>query len=147
MFNSTSSAASFPSSKVSSGTTNIGNKVQMLLPNFSASEFKFCGIVEMVGKQPGIVKWRSNSTTFATTDYSNRCIKKRIGSILPGSVSGGKMKQTVVTHAHKHSGTEGGTFGSPNFHQDVPKQVFSCLNGQHGSSHIVSKNGRYHQIL
>ena len=47
-------------------------RVQMLLPNFSASEFKFCGIVEMVGKQPGIIKWRSNSTTFATTDYSKR---------------------------------------------------------------------------
>ena len=55
------------------------------------------------------------------------------------------MEQTEVTHAHKHSGTKGCTFGSFNFHQDVPKQFFSCSNGQYGSSHILSKNGRYHQ--
>ena len=57
MFNSTGSAASFPSSEASLGTTNTANKVKILLPNFSASEFKFCGRAEMVGKEFGIIKW------------------------------------------------------------------------------------------
>ena len=131
MFNSAGSAVSFPSSEVCSGTTNAGNNVEVLLPNFNAFKFKFCVRVEMVSKQPGIIKWHSNSTVFATTDYSNRCIKERTGSILPGSVSGmgvggGGMEQTGVTHAYKHSGTEDSAFGFFNFHQDVPKQVFSC---------------------
>ena len=88
MFNSTGTTVSFFSSEVSSETTNAGNKDEMLLPNFSAFEFKFCGRVDMVGKQLGIIKWQNNSTRFAATDYSNRCIKEGMESILPGSVSG-----------------------------------------------------------
>ena len=57
MFNSTDSAAGFPSSEISSGTTNTGNKVEMLLSNIKTCEFKFCGRVEVVGKQPGIIIW------------------------------------------------------------------------------------------
>ena len=71
----------------------------MLLPNFDASEFKFCGRAETVGKQPGVIKQQSNSASFATTDYSNRCIKKGMGSILQGSASGGQWhKQESVMH-------------------------------------------------
>ena len=100
----------------------------------------------MVGKQPGIIKWQSNSAVFATTDYSNKCMKKGMERILPGSVSGrGTMEQRGVTHAHKHSGTEGCAFGPFNFHQDLQKQIFSCSNRQYGSSNILIKNRRHHQ--
>ena len=146
MFSSRSIAASFPSGKVCLGTTNTGNNVEMLLPNINASEFKFCGRIEVVGKQPGIIKWQSNSATFVTADYSNRYIKEEIGSIIPG-VSGecqwGPMEKTAVTHAHKNSADSASGFF--NFHQDIPQQVFSCLNGKYGRSHILSKNGRHHQ--
>ena len=56
MFSSRGSATSFISRWVSSGTTNTGIKVEMLLPNFNASEFKFCGRAETVSKQPGLIK-------------------------------------------------------------------------------------------
>ena len=56
MFSSKGSATSFISRWVSSGTTNTGIKVEMLLPNFNASEFKFCGRAETVSKQPGLIK-------------------------------------------------------------------------------------------
>ena len=71
----------------------------MLLPNFDAFEFKFCGKAETVGKRPGVIKQQSNSASFATTDYSNRCIKKGMGSILQGSASGRQWhKQESVMH-------------------------------------------------
>ena len=56
MFSRKSSATSFISSWVSPGTTNTGVKVEMSLPNFNASEFKFYGGAETVSKQPGLIK-------------------------------------------------------------------------------------------
>ena len=56
MFSSRGSANSFLSSGLSSGTTNTGIKVEMLPPNFNASEFKFCGRAETVSKQPELIK-------------------------------------------------------------------------------------------
>ena len=68
-------------------------------------------------------------------------------SILLSSVSRGPMEQTGVTHAYKYSRSKYCAFGSFNFHQDVPQQVFSCSNGKNGSSHILSKNGTTSQEL
>ena len=93
MFSGKGRDTSFLSSEVSSGTTNTGTKVEILLPNFKASEFKFCGRAETVGKQPGIIKQQSNSKSFVTTGYSKRCIKKGMESILQGSASGGQWKK------------------------------------------------------
>ena len=55
------------------------------------------------------------------------------------------MEQTGVTYTHKHSGIEGYAFCSFNFHQDVPKQAYSCSNVQYDRSHIRSKNWRHRQ--
>ena len=62
MFSGKDRATSYLSSEVSSRTTNTDTKVEMLLPNFNASEFKFCGRAKTVGKQPGVIKQQSNST-------------------------------------------------------------------------------------
>ena len=69
MFSGKGRATSFFSTEVVSGTTNTGTKVEMLLPNFHASEFKFCGRAKTVDKQSGVIKQQSNSASFATTDY------------------------------------------------------------------------------
>ena len=71
--------------------------------------------------------------------------QRRFWGILPGIVSVGTMEQTGVSDPHKHYETEGCAFDSFNFHQDVPKQFFSCSNGKYGSSHILSKNGRHQE--
>ena len=57
-----------------------------------------------------IISCQSNNTAFATTDYSHRCIKERLGGLLLGSVSGGRMEQTGVTYTYKHSETVHLTF-------------------------------------
>ena len=50
------------------------------------------------------------------------------------------MEHTGVTHVYEHYETEGGSFDSFNFHQDVAKQDFSRSKGQRGGSHLRSKN-------
>ena len=50
------------------------------------------------------------------------------------------MEHTGVTHVYEHYETEGSSFDSFNFHQDVAKQDFSRSKGQRGGSHLRSKN-------
>lgn len=62
----------------------------MFLPNSNASDFNLCERIERVGKNPGIIKWQSNSTAFFKIDNPNRCIEEGIGSILPECQWGGQ---------------------------------------------------------
>ena len=59
MFNRPGSTTSFPSSLVSSGTTNKGNEVRMLSPICIKFELKFFAQFKMVGKQPGTIKLKT----------------------------------------------------------------------------------------
>ena len=71
--------------------------------------------------------------------------QKRDGEHSARECQWGTMEKIGVTYTHKHFGIKGCAFCCFNFHQDVPKQVYSCSNVQYGSSHICSKNGKHHQ--
>lgn len=140
-FNSTSSATSISSGTVSSATTDRGYEEGMLLPRSCETQPELSWGGEMVDKQPAAFQWEVIVNSKITSPNSNRCITKRVGSILSGDFSTGSVVKAGVRPPHKYLGAQSNTFSSSEIFKNVSNKVIPYSAGQHDSIVISSENG------